>query len=634
MKTKIKFPVISVLLLLLFWPAAAFALPSGISNKIFSIAPHGNVSASADILRGSIAYEAAPEAVIEDAIDIENLSSQPVSVMLTAVDAKEDSQLKAPHEEKTNVGAWTSFLPDDYIVELAPRETRSVPVKIAVPADIPAGEYSGGIMAEETNSSAEKHAGQNVNVIAKVRLGMRIFIKINPLAAEPARLLKGTSPRFIEKLSLSSLLKEFSWWKKIAATLAAVYVFWFLLTHGLGYFKKHEKIKEFHGRHYKKIAGVKLTALTAFSAFVLFGVFGYASSGGVSISPAQKLDSNGNPIGKLETSFVINGSPGQTIEKELLVRNTFDSDVPVAIYVVDGEITSSGSLALGFTSDGEVPRWTSLSEGTVLLKSNESKKINVNFNIPSNASPGDYAGGLVVQKAQISDTSNANSGAIALTRSGVKIYLTVFGDAVLKSNFSGFALSKSAAGNYKVEFWTENQGNMKFRPETEFTLKKDGEVKNTFKEQSRAELTAGQNVKLSFDLPWKEAELESGSYEIAVKITGGSAPAEHAFQFTVSVLTKMNKGQKNIAIAVLAALAVIFALMVLLIVHKKRLRKKRALALAQEQQKQMLAAMQYQQYMTAQMMAQNPAAAAQAGKPNPNGAADANGGAAGAEING
>lgn len=113
--------------------------------------------------------------VRDDSVTVENKGAETVTVKVYPVDSTttSDGTFALANEKavKNTVGAWIKMSTD--LVTLAPYEKKVIPFVISIPADAPQGEYSGGIIFENTTPKQLQNKNVNINLIS--RIGVRIY---------------------------------------------------------------------------------------------------------------------------------------------------------------------------------------------------------------------------------------------------------------------------------------------------------------------------------------------------------------------------------------------------------------------------------------------------------------------------
>jgi hypothetical protein len=148
------------------------------------------------------------------------------------------------------------------------------------------------------------------------------------------------------------------------------------------------------------------------------------------IKPAKADESNS----KLPNYFTHTLAPGALMVDEALIMNSGDVPVTLKLYAADGTTAINGGTS--FANDGEgkngVARWLSLSVVGLLLGPGEQRVVPFTVSVPSDASPGQHVGGLVVEA--VPDSAGAASGSgqagfvvNVVRRAGVAVLIDVPG---------------------------------------------------------------------------------------------------------------------------------------------------------------------------------------------------------------
>lgn len=110
-----------------------------------------------------------------DSVTVENKGTEAITVKVYPVDSTTTSDggfaLANENTPRKGIGAWVKINTD--AVTLAPNEKRVIPFTISIPANAQKGEYSGGIVFENTTPKNIKNKKVNINIISRV--GVRIY---------------------------------------------------------------------------------------------------------------------------------------------------------------------------------------------------------------------------------------------------------------------------------------------------------------------------------------------------------------------------------------------------------------------------------------------------------------------------
>lgn len=141
---------------------------------------------------------------------------------------------------------------------------------------------------------------------------------------------------------------------------------------------------------------------------------------------------------ELESDFFhISLAPGAAIDANAVVTNHSAEAVTLSNYAVDGQSTPQGAFALAAQGDARsgVGAWVSLGPESITIPADSELMVPFRLSVPDTATPGDYAGGVIIESAPVEGETTSSGGDAALRldviqRQGVRIYLTVAGTAV------------------------------------------------------------------------------------------------------------------------------------------------------------------------------------------------------------
>lgn len=186
-----------------------------------------------------------------------------------------------------------------------------------------------------------------------------------------------------------------------------------------------------------------------------------------------------NPYTDNQSWFIYEKKPGETIEDVASIKNFGSTPADVKIYAVDATSNTSGSFVLKFTNDAQagIGAWTEVKTKQLTIQPDERIDVPFTINIPMDATPSQYFGGIVVETGDglsEEETKNINSTCVkdrtcganvtVKTRIGSRIYLTIPGNLNEKMNWSGFNYGQTPGGQPYFEFTIENTGNVAHEP--------------------------------------------------------------------------------------------------------------------------------------------------------------------------
>jgi hypothetical protein len=170
-----------------------------------------------------------------------------------------------------------------------------------------------------------------------------------------------------------------------------------------------------------------------------------------------------NNLGQARTSYSYALNPGAKINDALIVANHGTAPLTLAVYASDGYTTESGQFDLLTTGakSANIGIWVHPASDSVTIKAGATTKVPFTIEIPDNATPGDYAGGIVTSLVQEDQTEGINVD----RRLGVRMQMRIGGDLApklavenLKIDYSGSA-APFARGDAKLTYEIHNTGN-------------------------------------------------------------------------------------------------------------------------------------------------------------------------------
>lgn len=206
----------------------------------------------------------------------------------------------------------------------------------------------------------------------------------------------------------------------------------------------------------------------AFLVLAVLSAAGQASAvddGTVGIRPANESD-----------FFHISLYPGAAIDAEAVVANHSQAPVVLLNYPVDGQTTPQGGFALGSQTDPQkgIGAWVHLPSDRLTIPAKSEMKVPFRLTVPPGTTPGDYAGGLIIQSPPVQGKTTTVNGDTAVRidvvqRQGVRIYLNVAGTAV-KSLTPGDLAWDQKGNDLAFTLPVHNTGNTILHPSAELKL--------------------------------------------------------------------------------------------------------------------------------------------------------------------
>lgn len=187
---------------------------------------------------------------------------------------------------------------------------------------------------------------------------------------------------------------------------------------------------------------------------------------------------NQNPTNENKNWFIYEKKAGEAIDDVAVVKNLGDKPLTAHVYAVDASSNSSGSFILKLEDEtrSDIGKWTKMNANdTITIPAQQSVDFPFHIQIPENATPGQYFGGIVLEEANNAPEAVPVAAASATgpqicctnilvkTRIGLRIYLTIPGMIKDSMEWSGFTtLQKNKITNF--QFNLTNTGNVALEP--------------------------------------------------------------------------------------------------------------------------------------------------------------------------
>lgn len=207
-------------------------------------------------------------------------------------------------------------------------------------------------------------------------------------------------------------------------------------------------------------------------AIVICTVFLMQISAALGTAQITLTVKNPNPYEGNYSWFVYTEEAGRTIKDIATIKNFSSEPTDVEIYAVDAKSSETGSFILSFLEDEQqgIGAWTTVESRSLTIPPFDVQDIPFEINIPADAPPGQYLGGIVIENGK-SDSSDQTSGndqsgtSIAVkTRIGSRVYLTIPGEIKEDLKFNEIKVHESLTGNTKFEMTLTNNGNISYEP--------------------------------------------------------------------------------------------------------------------------------------------------------------------------
>jgi len=168
-------------------------------------------------------------------------------------------------------------------------------------------------------------------------------------------------------------------------------------------------------------------------------------------------------------NFAYSLPPGGSVKDAVVVTNHGDEPLALGVYAADGFLTDDGTLDLlpAGEESTALGAWITLAEPEVEIPAQESVEVPFTLSVPDDATPGDYAAGVVSSLVVVAD-----DGVTTDRRLGSRLHLRVQGDLApaiavddVRVEYDG-TLNPVAPGTATVTFTLTNEGNTRVAPAT------------------------------------------------------------------------------------------------------------------------------------------------------------------------
>ncbi|MDQ1124076.1 WxL protein peptidoglycan domain-containing protein [Microbacterium trichothecenolyticum] len=196
------------------------------------------------------------------------------------------------------------------------------------------------------------------------------------------------------------------------------------------------------------------------------------AGGAVSASPALAATDDvtwtvrtaSNSLGAERTNYSYTLNPGAHLDDALVIANRGTENLELDVYASDGYTTSTGALDLRVAGEQSVGvgAWVTVPQRHVRVAAGQSVEVPFAVDVPQNATPGDYAGGVVTSLTVADASANVNVD----RRLGIRTAIRVGGDLApalavddLRVDWDGGVIP-FLVGDATVHYRLHNAGNV------------------------------------------------------------------------------------------------------------------------------------------------------------------------------
>jgi hypothetical protein len=275
---------------------------------------------------------------------------------------------------------------------------------------------------------------------------------------------------------------------------------------------------------------------------------------------------NPDPYTNNQSWFVYEKMPGEVIKDIATIKNQGDKDAHIRVYAVDATSNTSGSFILKFLNDKQlgIGSWTDVEKKELTIKPEERIDIPFTINIPQDATPSEYYGGIVVETGGENDSKlceedgKCNTSVSVKTRIGSRIYITIPGKISEKVTWSDFGFDRDWNGQSYLTFGIKNEGNVAYEPKAQIDIYDQNNNLFDHFEADLGDSLPGTNT--SKKISWSKQPPLFGNYTAKADVR-----FEKKFQTTSNMHGASFTDSKNLKILVAPCNIVIPGLLLLII---------------------------------------------------------------------
>jgi hypothetical protein len=149
--------------------------------------------------------------------------------------------------------------------------------------------------------------------------------------------------------------------------------------------------------------------------------------------------------------FKYSVDPGSTIDDFVVVSNVGAEDTNVDLRSNDAVTTEDGAFTIVSNDlpNKEVGKWIDIKENILTVPAGKALKVPFKIQVPADAKPGEYAGGLSI--TEVDKPDGTASPLSVKTRIGNRIYLTVKGDQTVSTSVKDLSILNPKTDNFGDE---------------------------------------------------------------------------------------------------------------------------------------------------------------------------------------
>ncbi|MFW2512351.1 hypothetical protein ACNI3K_01070 [Demequina sp. SO4-13] len=269
-------------------------------------------------------------------------------------------------------------------------------------------------------------------------------------------------------------------------------------------------------------------------------------------------------------------APGTVIERRVEVSNGTNESTTVTVYPAAAQISGGSFVGEPEDAPNELSSWIDVSPSAPELEAGERAEVDLKIAVPTGATRGEHYG---VIWAEVSDVPEGG-GVTAVTRVGIRIYLSVGEGGVPPSDFTvdGLTASRTEDGSPSLEATVTNTGERALDLTAEVSLSDGpgGVSAGPFSTDPVTTLGIGESAPVTVAL---DPLLPNGPWHAELTVTSGleerSIEADLTFPEPGGVAeATIDEGVSHlfVILVIAAALAVLAAAIVAITIARKRSR--------------------------------------------------------------
>ncbi len=220
--------------------------------------------------------------------------------------------------------------------------------------------------------------------------------------------------------------------------------------------------------------------------------------------------------------FVLDATPGRTIDDEVVVRNSGTAAGTVQLFAVDAVTGQNGGATFPSDTDPrrDVGSWIRVNRGSLTLQPGEEQTVAFTITIPADATPGEHLGGLVALDTAIKQGAAGTLRIDTQNRMVTAVQVNLPGPTIEQMTVAGVSTS-GTDGQQFLLLDLRNDGNTLVRPSGTVTV--TDATGKTVQELPFKIDTFVPNTGIQYPLAIERQALGPGQYHATVALQYGAS---------------------------------------------------------------------------------------------------------------